>query len=147
MVKDLTAGLVQAVVISFGYGHDPAPQADMTIDARRHFRNPHADPAMRTMTGLDAPVRAHVLATPGVPNVIKHAIRFGRDLLDDVANDRFRLVTIAVGCVGGRHRSVAMATEIGAGLRALGIGTDIEHRDIDHDILPSQTHARHGGTR
>ncbi|MGI8313446.1 RapZ C-terminal domain-containing protein [Saccharopolyspora hattusasensis] len=46
----------------------PAPDADITLDARRHLRNPHRDPAMRYLTGLDARVRDHVLATPGARN-------------------------------------------------------------------------------
>ncbi|WP_052423251.1 RapZ C-terminal domain-containing protein [Nonomuraea candida] len=52
---------VEAMIVSFGYSHSPAPGADLTIDARRHFRNPHHDPRMRELTGLDRPARAAVV--------------------------------------------------------------------------------------
>lgn len=129
---------VQAVVISFGYGHGDPPQADITLDARRHLRNPHADPAMRELTGLHSRVRHHVLTTPGARNLIGHAAAMASDLLTDVANERWRLVTVAVGCVGGRHRSVALAEEIAAELRAGGVGVETEHRDLDKEVLNHQ---------
>lgn len=126
---------IQCVVTSFGYGHSEAPRADVTIDARRHLRNPHADPGMRYLTGLDAAVRDHVLATAGTRRLIDHAAAMARDLLTDAANARFQLVTVAVGCVGGRHRSVALAEEIGVALRADGVGAVVEHRDVTRPVI------------
>lgn len=126
---------IQAVVVSFGYGHDAPPRADVTIDARRHLRNPHHNPAMRQLTGLDAAVRDHVLSTPGARRLIEHVAAMARDLLVDVANANWQLVTVAVGCVGGRHRSVALAEEITAALRADGIGAVVEHRDVDKPVI------------
>lgn len=126
---------IQAVVTSFGYGHAEPPQADVTIDARRHLRNPHADPTMRQLTGLDAAVRDHVLATPGARRLITHTAAMARDLLVDVANANWQLVTVAVGCVGGRHRSVALAEEIAAALRADGVGAVVEHRDVAKSVI------------
>jgi RNase adaptor protein for sRNA GlmZ degradation len=122
----------QAIVISFGYGHAPAPDADITLDARRNLRNPHHDPEMRELTGLDARVRDHVLATPGVQNLIGHATAMASDLLTDVAGQP---VTVAVGCVGGRHRSVALAEEIAAELRAGGVAVVIGHRDVHQPVI------------
>lgn len=126
---------IQVVITSFGYGHSPAPQADLTIDTRRHLRNPHHNPAMRTLTGLDSAVRQHVLATPGARHLITNTAHLAQVLLTDVADARQRLVTIAVGCVGGRHPSVAVAEEIAVGLRSLGAGVEIEHRDIDKPVI------------
>lgn len=126
---------IQIVVTSFGYGHGPAPEADITIDARRHLRNPHSDPAMRELTGLNPAVRQHVLDTPGARRLIDHTTALARDLLADAAQPRFRLVTVAVGCVGGRHRSAALAEEITVALRAAGIGAEVEHRDIDKPVI------------
>jgi hypothetical protein len=57
---------IQVIVTSFGYGHGPAPEADIILDTRRHLRNPHANRAMRQLTGIDPSVRQQVLTTPGV---------------------------------------------------------------------------------
>lgn len=126
---------IQVVITSFGYGHNPAPTADFTIDARRHLRNPHADPAMRQLTGLNTTVRKHVLNTPGARRLIDSTALLVQGLLNDTADARMRLVTVATGCVGGRHRSVALAEEIAVALRANGIGVEIEHRDVDKPVI------------
>lgn len=125
----------RVVVISFGFGHGSPPEADLVLDARRHLRNPHHDPAMRALTGLDAAVREHVRATPGARNIVGHAAALASDLLTDVADETHRLVTIAVGCVGGRHRSVALAEEIATELRAEGVGAGTEHRDVTQPVI------------
>ncbi|MDP9850314.1 RNase adapter RapZ [Streptosporangium lutulentum] len=125
---------IQVAITSFGYGHDPAPEADLTIDARRYLRNPHHAPGMRELTGLQEVVRRHVLATPGARATIGHAIAFARDVLAEAAGPE-RMVTIAAGCVGGRHRSVALATEIATGLRACGIGVQLTHRDVERPVI------------
>lgn len=126
-----TATEAPVLITSFGYGHSEAPEADLTIDARRRFRNPHADPGMRYLTGLDAPVRAHVLDTPGIRLTVAAAVQWCADLFTDTACP----VTLAVGCVGGRHRSVALAEEIAAGLRADGIAARVEHRDVHRPVI------------
>lgn len=126
---------IQVVVTSFGYGHAPAPEANITIDARRHLRNPHEDPAMRTLTGLNDRVRAHVRDTPGASWLVANTALMARGLLDSVADARQHLVTVATGCVGGRHRSVALAEDIALTLRAQGIGVEVEHRDIDKPVI------------
>ncbi|MEV4383800.1 RNase adapter RapZ [Streptosporangium sp. NPDC049644] len=93
-------------ITSFGYGHSPAPEADLTIDARRNLRNPHHNPAMRQLTGLDLSVRTHVLNTPGARTLIRHTAACILALLAGTGQD----VTLATGCTGDWHRSVARAT-------------------------------------
>ncbi|MFC7650413.1 ATPase [Streptosporangium lutulentum] len=124
---------IQVAITSFGYGHDPAPEADLTIDARRYLRNPHHAPGMRELTGLQEVVRRHVLATPvpAPPSATPSpspAMCWPRPRPE-------RMVTIAAGCVGGRHRSVALATEIATGLRACGIGVQLTHRDVERPVI------------
>lgn len=126
---------IQVTITSFGYGHSPAPQADITIDTRRHLRNPHDDPSMRKLTGLHSAVRQHVLNTPGARGLITSTAVMARELLEDVADARFKLVAIAIGCVGGRHRSAALAEEIGVELRARGIGVEVFHRDVNKPVI------------
>jgi UPF0042 nucleotide-binding protein len=118
-------------VTSFGYGHAPAPEADLTVDARRHLRNPHADPAMRDLTGLDEAVRQHVLATPGAARLIHNTTV----LVADLHAQTRAPVTVAVGCVGGRHRSVAIAEEVAATLRSDGVKATVTHRDVHHPVI------------
>lgn len=130
------------VVFSFGFGHGRTlgngpgqVEADLVIDARWLFRNPHRDPAMRQMTGLDRAVADHVDATPGVRRVVDHTIAQVVDLVQDTNGFRTRPVRVAVGCVGGRHRSVAMAEAIGAGLRESDVDAKVEHWDVHKPVI------------
>ena len=118
-------------VISFGYGHDTPPQADVTVDARRLLHDPHIDPTMRALTGLDEPVRRHVLGTPGATAWVEHEAAAVRALLTHVG----RPVTVAFGCMGGRHRSVAMASECARILTTAGFKVQVEHRDVTKPVI------------
>ncbi|MEZ7132673.1 RNase adapter RapZ [Nonomuraea sp. AD125B] len=120
-------------ITSFGYGHAAPPEADIVVDARRRFRNPHADPAMRELTGLQESVRAHVLATPGVAAVVRRTAQLAAELTHATAAGG--PVTVAVGCVGGRHRSVAMAQAIATELAAAGLPVTLVHRDVARPVI------------
>ncbi|MFG1620191.1 ATPase [Nonomuraea wenchangensis] len=121
-------------ITSFGYGHAAAPQADIVVDARRRFRNPHADPAMRELTGLQESVRAHVLATPGVAAVVRRTAQLAAELTT-TTGAAGGPVSVAVGCVGGRHRSVAMAEAIAAELAGAGLPVALVHRDVARPVI------------
>ncbi|MEU5980144.1 RNase adapter RapZ [Streptomyces sp. NPDC047315] len=129
-------------VVSFGYGHGPAPTADITLDLRRSLRNPHHDPAMRHMTGLDERVYQHVLDTPGARHLAAQTTLAAHMLLTETSSP---VVTVAAGCVGGRHRAVAMAREIEQQARsyaaAAGYEVQLVHRDVHRDVLPSSVHS------
>ncbi|MFE0147900.1 hypothetical protein ACFWY5_12190 [Nonomuraea sp. NPDC059007] len=98
----------QVVITSFGYLHQDAPQADLTIDARRALRNPHHEPSMRELTGHDAAVARHVLDTPGARGLIARTANLARGLVEDLPPGR--QVTVATGCASGRHRAVDRTT-------------------------------------
>ncbi|MET8816166.1 RNase adapter RapZ [Streptomyces sp. NPDC004549] len=102
----------------------------------RQLRNPPDDPAVRAWmlhsTGLDPQVRDYVLATAGAERLIERSINRALALL--AVTDHLR-ADIHVLCVGGRHRSVAVAEELAARLRAVGYGVETEHRHIDRSIL------------
>jgi UPF0042 nucleotide-binding protein len=125
-------------VISFGYGHAPAPTADLVLDLRALLRNPHHNPQMRHRTGLDPDVYQHVMATPGAERLAHGITATAIALAEDTGGH----VTIAWGCTGGRHRSVGLARRTHELLHATGAAVDLEHRDIDHDLLPAGVHAR-----
>lgn len=117
-------------VVSFGYGHGAPPSAHLTVDVRELFRDPHIDPVMRELTGRDEAVIDRVLSQPG-------AGRFVRDLADVVSGlSIVGDVFLAVGCVGGRHRSVVIADAVAARLVTHGYRrAAVVHRDVDKPVL------------
>ncbi len=122
------AGLMISVV-SFGYKNGLPVDADMVVDCR-FLTNPHWVPDLRPMSGLDAPVREYVLGQPGAKEFIDGYV----DLFGVVAAGYTRegksYATLAIGCTGGRHRSVAMAEALGARLRERGMEAQVKHRDV-----------------
>lgn len=130
-------GLIKVAITTYGVLHGAPPEGDMlTVDLSTALRNPHHDPAMREMTGLDKPVRDHVLATPGAREIVERTV--GRIEAAMTYHDpRQEMVEVGVYCKGGRHRSVAIAEEVAVWLRARGIQTEIEHRDISKPVVKS----------
>lgn len=129
--------LIQTVITSYGEGHQDAPEGCALNVDTRPLRNPPDDPEVRDRmlhaNGLDAQVRAYVLATPGALPLIYRSVRRVLALLE--AAERGRRVDVHVRCGGGRHRSVVVAEEIGCLLRSLGRGVEVEHRHIDRALL------------
>ncbi len=125
-------------IVSFGYGHGPAPEADLTVDVRRNLRNPHHDPGMRQLTGLDHAVQQHVVDTPGAHAIIVYTGQLLKELLAELGDSAE--VSLAIGCAGGRHRSVVVAEAIGWQMRARAVPVAVEHRDINKPVLASRVH-------
>ena len=132
---------------SFGYLHAPPPQACVTLDVSDHLRDPHIDPRLREMTGKDAEVVAKVLGTPGALATINGLLSLTSALASpaaapgpsaDVAVD----IAVAVGCAGGRHRSVVIVDQLFNRLANLGIGdiVKVEHRDVDKAVVRRTAH-------
>lgn len=128
-------GLIAVTITSFGYGHRPAPDATITLDVRTLLRDPHATPALRQLTGADPAVRRAVLSTPGAADLVRHTADLVARLVAEAGNPAGELVTVAVGYVGGRHRSVALADAIGLLVECWGIGVDTFHLDIGSPVL------------
>ncbi|MDP9616434.1 MULTISPECIES: RapZ C-terminal domain-containing protein [Streptomyces] len=134
-------GPVTTVIRSIGVRHDGAHQLvtdGLYLDLRRALRNPADDPAMRYLTGLDAEVYAHVLATPGARELVTRTAAQLRALADEVP--RARLVRLTVACQGGRHRSVAVAEAVAYRVWTAWdgeCGVEVEHHHIDHPVLPA----------
>jgi UPF0042 nucleotide-binding protein len=118
---------VTTTITSFGYLHADPPPADITLDLRTHFRDPHVNPDLRYLTGRDAAVRNAVLNTPGIRALVEAVVALVRAYeTGPTAAD----ITIAVGCAGGRHRAATVAMELGAHLRA-----SVHHRDLDKGVV------------
>ncbi|MFB9558623.1 RapZ C-terminal domain-containing protein [Streptomyces roseoviridis] len=139
---------VQCVITSFGENHTDIPPGSALLVDTRVLRNPPDDPAVRDRmlqaNGLDPEVRRYVMNTPGARDLVRMRAEQALILLDRASISRWstrtmlRRVDIHVMCGGGRHRSVAIAEEIGAYLRAAGIGVEVDHRHIDRPITSKQ---------
>jgi RNase adapter protein RapZ len=127
---DDAAGGMQTAVMSFGYKHGLPLDVDVVLDCR-FLPNPHWVEDLRPHTGKDPDVRDYVLRFPETGEFLERL----EDLLDlllpaYVAEGKSYL-TIAMGCTGGRHRSVVMADEVAKLLRARGFEPRVNHRDVE----------------
>jgi UPF0042 nucleotide-binding protein len=118
---------LHASLVSFGYKYGLPVDADVVADCR-FLPNPHWVPELRPLTGRDSDVATFVLAQPGAREFIDGFT----NLLTVVAAGK-RFATIAVGCTGGTHRSVAVSEEIARRLQANGIDTSVTHRDLGRE--------------
>ncbi|MDQ0696929.1 RNase adaptor protein for sRNA GlmZ degradation [Streptomyces sp. W4I9-2] len=119
-------------IVSFGYLHGEPPAAHLTIDLRHHFRDPHVRPELRYMTADDAPVRAAVLATPGITALVDATVTaVGAFASGPTAG----VVTVADGCAGGRHRAPTFARALAERLTAAGHSVTVQDRDIAKDVV------------
>ncbi|MFI0487551.1 ATPase [Actinomadura sp. 9N215] len=120
-------------ITTFGYLHDPAPAAHITLDLRGHFRDPHVSPELRYLTARDAAVHLAVLRTPGIGRLLDAAAAAVLAYLDGPSP---RPVTIALGCSGGRHRA-AVAGDVLATMLAEehGLAVTLTHRDLDKPVV------------
>jgi UPF0042 nucleotide-binding protein len=125
-----TATGLRLSLISFGYKYGLPVDADIVADCR-FLPNPHWVPELAAMTGQDAPVRDFVLAQPGAEEFIRHYTELMQLVLPGYEREGKRFVTLAVGCTGGRHRSVAVAGELAA--RLGGTGVQVVHRDLGRE--------------
>lgn len=118
------------MVISFSYKHGLPREADLVFDVR-FLRNPHYDDALRPQTGTEPAVAAYVQADPGYADFFNRLTGMLAALLPRYAEEGKRYLTIAIGCTGGKHRSVVVAEALGKHLRDAGQRVDIRHRDRD----------------
>ena len=129
LFEDPVRERLQITVESFGFKHGLPLDADMVLDVR-FLPNPHWDESLRPMSGLDRPVRDFVLGEPDAENFVVKLVELLAMIVPLYANEGKSYLTIAVGCTGGRHRSVAIATEIAKRMRASGQPVRVGHRDI-----------------
>jgi UPF0042 nucleotide-binding protein len=119
-------------VLSFGFKYGIPVDADMVADAR-FLPNPYWDETLRPLTGRDERVSADVLGRPGAREFVSSYEELIRIVADGYLREGKRYVTVAVGCTGGKHRSVAIAEELTARLRATGLDVTCLHRDLGRE--------------
>lgn len=116
-------------LFSFGYKHAP-PEADTVIDVR-FLPNPFYVPELSPKTGLDRDVASYVLDNPVADTFFQNFEPFLCSFINGHYNAERTTIRLAVGCTGGRHRSVAVTENIKNILEKQGVVVDSFHRDID----------------
>jgi UPF0042 nucleotide-binding protein len=125
-------------VLSFGYKFGIPADADLVMDCR-FIPNPHWQPELRPKNGLDLEVSNAVLGAAEVPEFLDRYVAMFESIARGYLNEGKKFITLAIGCTGGKHRSVAIAEELAKRLNGLSIVQDGEvsahaiHRDLGRD--------------
>jgi UPF0042 nucleotide-binding protein len=119
-------------IVSFGYKHGLPVDADIVIDCRL-LPNPHWVPELRPLTGKDEAVREYVFTQPGAAEFVDAASALLGKYEQGYVSEGKHYATIAVGCTGGRHRSVAVSAELARRMREDGVEVQLTHRDVERE--------------
>ncbi|MFM7030482.1 MAG: RNase adapter RapZ [Micrococcales bacterium] len=124
---------LQVTVMSFGFKYGLPSDADMVADAR-FIPNPFWIERLRPFTGENPEVSEYVLAQNGVEEFVAGYVAALKPVLRGYLNENKRYATIAIGCTGGKHRSVALVNEIAARLASLAdVTVSVKHRDLGRE--------------
>jgi len=128
--EDGLSPLMQTTVMSFGYKYGLPSDVDFVIDCR-FLPNPFWDERLRPLSGLDQDVRDYLFGLEETGQFLDRISDLFELLLPRFRDEGKAYLTIALGCTGGRHRSVVLAEAVASRLAALGTDARISHRDID----------------
>ena len=121
---------LNVAVMSFGFKYGIPIEADMVLDAR-FLPNPYYVEELRSKSGMDAEVRDYVFQSEASREFLQHLDRLIAFLLPQYVEEGKSSFTIAVGCTGGRHRSVAVAAALAESIRAMGHAAELVNRDME----------------
>jgi UPF0042 nucleotide-binding protein len=127
---DAGGSAMQVTLLSFGYKHGLPLDADLVFDCR-FLPNPHWIEELRPLTGLDPAVREYVLDQKPAHEFLPRLMDLLTQLLPAYIAEGRAYLTIALGCTGGRHRSVTLSEEVATLLRRQGYAPSVLHRDLD----------------
>lgn len=130
--EDTGESRLRATVVSFGYKYGLPVDADLVVDCR-FLPNPHWVPELRPQNGRDTAVRDYVLSRRGAKEFLDSYTEVLRLLINGYEREGKHYMTLAVGCTGGKHRSVAMAEQFAARLRDEGLEVQVAHRDLGRE--------------
>ncbi len=117
-------------LLSFGFKRGVPAEADLVLDVR-FLKNPHFVPRLRPLSGLDTAVSRYVLRAPAAAKFLSLTTSLLRFLLPQYVAEGKAYLTVAIGCTGGRHRSVAISEALGRALqRTRGVHLRVKHRDV-----------------
>src|SRR5256886_13846436 len=123
---------LRVTVLSFGFKYGLPPDADFVLDAR-FLPNPYWVPELREHTGRDADVSKYVLEQRGASTFVETYARLINATAPGFEREGKRYLTVAIGCTGGKHRSVAIAEELSRRLRDLRLVANAQHRDLGRE--------------
>jgi RNase adapter protein RapZ len=129
---DRSATALHATVVSFGYKYGLPVDADVVVDCRL-LPNPHWVAELRPRTGLDDDVRDYVLAQEGAQDFVAEWAALLRRYEKGYLHEGKHFATIAVGCTGGKHRSVVIAEQLAERLQLDGVDVRVVHRDLGRE--------------
>ena len=135
---DANEPVLRASVVSFGYKYGLPVDADLVVDCR-FLPNPHWVPELRPLSGRDPAVRDYVLSQPGAQAFLDGYSQLLALFVDGYGREGKRYLTLAVGCTGGKHRSVAIAEQLASRLRSMhpeagdSIEVQVTHRDLGRE--------------
>jgi UPF0042 nucleotide-binding protein len=121
---------MQTSLLSFGFKHGVPLDVDLLFDCR-FLPNPYWDETLRHQSGLDPAVRSYVLERPETAEFLDKLDDLLAMLVPAYMREGKSYLTVAMGCTGGRHRSVVLAEELGRRLQSRGIPATVFHRDVD----------------
>jgi len=127
-MRDPKAAALKVILMSFGFKHGVPPETDMVFDVR-FLPNPYFEEKLKAFSGRDRKVKAYLRNKPETGEFIVRAVDFLQYLLPNFIKERKSQVTIAIGCTGGRHRSVFIAEELAAKLKGQNRKIQVFHRD------------------
>lgn len=116
-------------VMSFGFKNGLPREADIVMDVR-FLKNPHWEPEIKPMSGLDKPVQEYIAGDAALAPFLQNFKNLLEPLLERYRHEGKTYLTIALGCTGGKHRSVYVATLMEEWLQQKGLGVSTEHRDL-----------------
>jgi UPF0042 nucleotide-binding protein len=118
-------------VLSFGFKHGVPLDADVVFDVR-FLANPYWVPSMRGLSGIDPAVAEYVLSDPLTEPLLEKLFDLVEFSIPQYIKEGKAYLTIAIGCTGGRHRSVVVANELARFLASGNYNVRVEHRDLMH---------------
>ncbi len=125
-------GALRVQVVSFGFKHGPSRDADIVLDVR-FLTNPYFTPGLRHFTGRDSEVVQFLEGLPDYREFLSKVESLLEFLMPRYVLEGKSYLTIAIGCTGGRHRSVAIADRIAHFLNQRGYTAAVTHRDLDRE--------------
>jgi len=134
VVRHIAGGPRPTVVnlVAFGFRNGTPPSAELLFDVR-FLPNPHFEPHLRERDGNDREVAEYVLKHSHAVSLLERLREFLAFLLPLYDAEGKAYLTIAIGCTGGQHRSIAIANALAEGLRASGREVNVAYRDVERE--------------
>jgi UPF0042 nucleotide-binding protein len=123
-------GKLNVTILSFGFKNGLPREADIVMDCR-FLKNPHWDEKLKPMTGKDKAIQDYIAKDETLKSFLTSFQAMLGPLLNHYTHEGKSYLTVALGCTGGKHRSVFVAEKIGEWLQQKGVSTTVEHRDIN----------------